>query len=121
MSDDLLKLAERCEGASGPDDTIDMDIAYWCYKNGAVAGINYDPALYMMRRDWSPTASLDAALTLVPEGWTYSANQGPSGKPHNWTLSTIGEEDTHYTTVTARAATAALAIVAAALRARSAA
>lgn len=64
------------------------------------------------------TASIDAALTLVPEGWTYEGRQGPSGFPHMWTLSTIKCGDVRYTTATGRARFAALALAAAALKAR---
>ena len=65
------------------------------------------------------TASLDAAMTLVPEGWFYEARQGPSGHPHIWDLLTIKSGDVRYTRVTGRAASPAVALTAAALLARA--
>ena len=53
----LLELAERCEAATGPDCVLDamIDMALNLTPNEAES-----PPL---------TASLDAAMTLVPEGW----------------------------------------------------
>jgi hypothetical protein len=62
---ELSLLAERCEAASGADREIDLAIATWCFEHGGKAGVNYEPALWLMRND-SFTASLDAAMTLVP-------------------------------------------------------
>lgn len=117
---DLEALALRCEAATGPDDTLDMDIAYWCYKNGAVAGINYDPAIYMVRHGWSPTASIDAAMMLVPQEWRPNLifDDRPRCYLHQGGNETIGSRLTgwrHY----ADAATMPLAITSAALRARA--
>jgi hypothetical protein len=57
----LLDLAERCEKSEGPSRELDRDIAQ------AVEGEVY-PAWSIFNS--SPyTASVDAALTLVPEGW----------------------------------------------------
>lgn len=91
MSDDLLKLAERREAADGPDRWLDGDI--WIAlglapaenESGGVWGFeraryNDDggewrasefnqPAPDKVRRAPAYSASLDAAMTLVPEGW----------------------------------------------------
>lgn len=121
MTPDLI---ERLEAASGPDRELDAEIAvaiglgkatanhagrYW--KQGDLHVTGEAPAY---------TASIDAALTLVPEGWTYEGRQGPSGFPHLWTLSTIKCGDVRYTTVTGRARSAAITLCIAALRAREA-
>lgn len=58
---ELLALAERVEALTGPDRETDYRIAKW--RSGAKGShlkIEQVPPLY--------TASLDAAMTLVPEG-----------------------------------------------------
>lgn len=60
--ENLLELAERCEKAEGPSDTLDVELTL------AVFPDSY-PAPKLMRY----TASLDAALTLVPEGYLWTA------------------------------------------------
>ena len=99
---DLLKLAERCEAAEGPDRELDLDIMRWAENIGG------DPA---NARPY--TASIDAALMLVP-------------KRHTWTLYADGcagvcpkRDDDDLADGTIWAATPALALCAAALRARS--
>ncbi len=59
----LLALAERCEQAAGPDRELDFAIA---------AGVGWpdSPNLHQHARRY--TESLDAAVTLVPEGWTWA-------------------------------------------------
>ncbi len=78
----LLALAERCEQVSGPDRELDRQVALatgWAIMK--VQGDDWlmpptgrpvgDPRRY--------TASLDAALTLVPEGWGWLVSQ-PNAK-----------------------------------------
>lgn len=70
----LLALADRCEAASGPDRKLDrlIDHHKWPIKQP-----DYHLAL-SLRDEWDVpafTASIDAALTLVPEGWTWSLDQ----------------------------------------------
>lgn len=64
MSDLLIELAERCEKASGPDREIDIDIQQ--VIGGAI------PTGFQMQYEGvrlpGYTASLDAAMMLVPEG-----------------------------------------------------
>jgi hypothetical protein len=105
----LLALAERCEQAVGPDRELDFAIA---------AGVGWpdSPNLHQHARRY--TESIDAAVTLVPEGRGYELRQGNSGARRAlcrmwdgrgiWTDGTV-------------AATPALALCAAALRARAAA
>lgn len=84
---DLLALAARCEKATGPDRELDRDIIFGIYPKDRVAtfdgvkhistmtGRNGEPwFLPLADRDDCPhfTASIDAAMTLVPDGsvWT---------------------------------------------------
>jgi hypothetical protein len=112
MNEKLIELAERCEKAKKPDRELDADIALtqgwtehpgdnWIGPHGQISV----PAF---------TASLDAALTLVPEG-------------HDWIIEHVNGG----LTICARVGhndpdriswgdIAALALCAAALRARAA-
>jgi hypothetical protein len=95
----LLALADRCEQAAGPDRELDAEIARFLVLTGA-------EDIARSRYGWSYfTASLDAAVTLVPEGcgWMVMKNVAKVGR---WPK---------------RASTPALALCAAALRARAAA
>lgn len=84
----LLELAARCEAATGPDRELDCAIRLAVYApegatmeqspiNGAwciYSGTGFrsgKPALWESNegRNLAFTASLDAAMTLVPEGW----------------------------------------------------
>jgi len=56
--DALLELAERCEKATGPDRDLDYDIH--------TIALGKAPNLYGFQLPWF-TRSLDAALTLAPE------------------------------------------------------
>jgi hypothetical protein len=61
----LLSLAGRCEEATGADRELDEAIA----KAIGVASL-----FAAGNRDWHFTASLDAALSLVPAGWRHKWN-----------------------------------------------
>ena len=104
----IEELIARLEAATGPDRELDA----------AIAGTDAATAQWHSE-DETPfyTASIDAALTLVPVGWSYEARQGPSGQPHIWDLLTIKTGDVRYTRVTGRAKSAAAAASIAALRA----
>ena len=90
----LLALAERCEQAAGPDRELDAEIealltgrvthprapgytlkaqdVEWKLARLADSGF-----ISSARRPAPPyTASLDAAVTLVPEGWRYDLTNG---------------------------------------------
>jgi hypothetical protein len=109
----LLQLAERCEKAAGPDRKLDVAI----YK--AIPELLLEVPAY--------TASLDAAMQLVPEDfrwWFSCGNIRPTGEPPEvqqafakvW-QSTTAEHDLWRGD---GATTPALALCAAALRARAA-
>jgi hypothetical protein len=89
------ELAERCEKATGPDFKIDCEIERLIFDNHQG----------MMR---SFTASLDAAMTLVPEE-----------AATDWSLIGGTRWQAEVADELADAATPALALCAAALRARS--
>ena len=128
-------LIRRCERASGADQTLDRDI--WL----AVVATAHERALVMAGRelhgakeasfriDWMAdgaryTGSLDAAMSLVPEGWSVQFGRGwrcdiERGK--SW----ASVMDVQYGPPTVsgeceNVATPALALCVAALRARSA-
>lgn len=123
---DLLELAERCEAAEGPDRALDCWIMgkvsdpSWtdadCEYAAHNPGVTLGPPAY--------TASLDAAMMLVPEGWGWLVSQ-PNAKALASGLlkertPVMGEVQygiDHRHTVAA--ATPALALCAASLRARA--
>lgn len=125
----LLAFAERCEQAAGPDRELDAEISVavgrhethverrCCgttkllpWRGDGTGSYNIDCRPY--------TASLDAAVTLVPDGWGYELRQGYSGyrKPVCRTWNGLGIWNDG-----PAASTPALALCAAALRARAAA
>lgn len=135
MSDELLKLAERCEAATGPDRSLDCAIAvaaadYFLLPpkwDGGPVGYGYFDADgaevhpghggdQLVKRY---TASLDAAMTLVPEGMklVLDTHHMIVTLYEYWPISS--PEDEGFASYQAEAATPALALCAAALRARS--
>lgn len=117
---DLMQLAERCEQAAGPDGTLNEEISRavgtWQPPDRG------DP--YGTAKPY--TASLDVAMTLVPEGWDRAVGTR-RGKPYAYT----NNGQSHFVGVAAKpnpdlrwfdckAATEALALCAATLRARAA-
>jgi hypothetical protein len=124
--DTLNDLAERCERATGPD--RELDAAIFCAfphagvrsctpakKPGAVTAL-YEIGGYAAFQSPLYTASLDAAMTLVPEGWHKAFNSQVGGA---WVWPSGAEyldaiNDPRATRGTA--ATPALALCAAALR-----
>ncbi|WP_226998724.1 hypothetical protein [Tardibacter chloracetimidivorans] len=102
----LLDLAAKVEAAEGPSFALDCEISK------AVGSAAWPPRAY--------TASIDAAMMLVPEGFTVRLAIYPDGEnvcilnDRPWE-----DEQEGYVFVTSVAATPALALTAAALRARS--
>ena len=106
-------LIARVESAEGADRELDAAIVEWLYKERINLApfypgpINYDPRLWQERYGFSPTGSLDAAMMLVPEGVrTFLNIDGDTG------ITTAIVDGTQ-----GCAATPALALVAACLRA----
>lgn len=110
-------LARRVEAAGWPGRELDLAIATASYELGFPifgARVNYDPALWL-ERNGTITDSLDAALTLVPQGCWVRLDRWPGRKA---TASVQPIRETHVAASCAEAATPALALCAAALRAR---
>lgn len=135
MSEDLLRLAEMVEGLTGPDREVgclifqaigapvpfqfasklvalSFDEVEQCYF--APIGdmrVRYEPPAY--------TASIDVAMTLVPEGLSFevrSSGTGDKGQATIWNpLKAVGQQEWRVT----GCKTPALALCAAALRARA--
>lgn len=109
MKDDLIA---RLEAATGPSFALDCEISK------AAGSAAWPPRAY--------TASIDAALTLVPDGCGWSAGWGQilPDKPMGEARITrnahfIGYDANYDVIVKANAATPALALCIAALRARA--
>lgn len=130
MAAALIALAKRCEAAAGPDRELDADIALtqgwaqlrgdnWCGPTGGICVPAY-------------TASLDAAKTLVPEDALWKAQhtinigddetfECPKGEPPKDFKAGVGIGNVPMHWEHGRSfCSAALALCAAALRARAA-
>ena len=113
------ELIEALEAATGPSDALDLAIAEWCYCNGAVAGVNYDPELWLMRHEGF-CGSLDGALTLVPEGAFWNVLTDGMGDGYQAAVVTKEGADRGERLKWIRTATPAIALCIAALKARAA-
>lgn len=126
MSDDretLLALAERCEKASGADRELDCRI--WSTFNGG--GFDTYRTVVPDLRQWRAayyTASLDAALTLAPEGWAWTLGQNVHHRHWQASINALDDDGAPYSVAHGGTGnvhtTPALALTAAALRARAA-
>lgn len=138
--DVLIELAERCEKAAGPDRSLDLEILtaitgkQWRYSQAwenntdLVFEERADDAIEIMdpfnefpeiRMVPKFTASLDAALKLVPNGWGFKADCG-LGWGNSFTVGHVGENRLYdWPDSYGRAATPPLALCSAALRARA--
>ena len=122
----MMELAERCEKAMGPDRKIDAAICRLidlprCEEPDCLPDVFERIIGRVESGDWDQdpdvafyTASLDAAMTLVPEGWYWQVGQGN----HAW-AAVYENPIPPATRVDPIAATPALALCAAALRARA--
>lgn len=125
---ELIALAERCEAATGPDRELDEAIAVLVGKDSRTGPIHPSLAPRGYYDGPSYTASIDAALSLVPEGFSWAVGSAEDGG--HATVSKMPEDDEAYSggrlpapevMTHGYAATPALALTAAALRARAAA
>jgi hypothetical protein len=109
----LRALAERVEGAEGADRYLDADVFAALHPD--MRRCPRDPRAFISDdEEWLKTppfytASLDAAASLVPAGWAWCV--------HDVGIASLMRAPT---VVKAQAATPALALTAAALRARAA-
>lgn len=105
----LVELAERCEKASGPDREIDLDIAR--------ALKAFDPKHRFAVAPF--TGSLDAAMTLVPDGYCVECmGEVPDNPPGAKAWCQLAREIDMSSLGCIDAATLPLALCAASLRAR---
>jgi hypothetical protein len=106
----LVGLAVRCEQATGPD--RELDRAVWYALQDILSG---DPA-----HGPTYTASLDAAMALLPPNWKLRQMQfsAPCADDRKWHLNLHGGREGEDTFV-GRGASIALALTAACLRARA--
>lgn len=119
---EIVRLDEWVEQATGPDRELECRI--WC-ESGA-AGVSFAWAIAALPDLdlWSApryTVSLDAAMTLVPSGFMWRLQSWPDGVNSallEKNAGDFGAIDARHTE--AFAATPALALTAAALRARAA-
>ena len=104
----LLALAERCEQAAKPDRELDFAIA---------AGVDWPDSPHSHQHARRYTASLDAAVTLVPEGHEWLRKN-----PESMTVYRVPDDLKEWAQhIYGRGNTTSLALCAAALRARAAA
>jgi hypothetical protein len=130
VNDELLRLAERVEAATGPERELDAEIGYiadWSkpghdrirYLRDTARNSFADIGRFTEVPDY--TASLDAAMSLVPEGWTLAQLLRSDDRNH-WSALMWGMDpwtDLRPNAPSARAATPALALCAASLRSRA--
>lgn len=131
--DALIGLAERCEAATGPEWELDAEIAFkmgwrksqghWWTQEQSLAARKAKCAIWATGMPSvlpAFTKSIDAAMTLVPEGWQLRqmAFSGPCADDRKWHLNIYGGSVGRDILV-GRGATPALALTAAALRARA--
>jgi hypothetical protein len=128
-SNTVSDLAERCEAATGPDRELDCAIAVALGRTDE-GGSGFhrtfpDDSVFEQVRALLFTASLDAAMTLVPEGWVIGsvAEEAPRTQ---WVVELRRGHRTSYDKVVfseytpgKRCASFALALCAAALKARA--
>ena len=106
----LLALADRCEQAAGPD--AGLDLAIWKALS-EMPGFKHPSPIWR----FDVTESLDAAVTLVPEGWKWEIYSDGAALLF---VSPRHIDETQRNAVCRNTATPALALCAAALRARAA-
>ena len=118
----LLELAERCEAATGADRDLDAAI-FACIAEG----LGWMRHSSQACRVWAShyTETLDAAIKLVPEGWGWQVSDG--GNAGVWSNGPVDAQLVHgmrfpgvLAQADGKAATPALALTAASLRARHA-
>jgi hypothetical protein len=122
----LLALAERCEQAAGPDRVLDAEITKsFIPRDATHVARSRDGWSFIIAQEFEwlenqpYTASLDAAVTLVPDGWRWAVSTTGGGLPCAYGHPPGNHQASNWIDDTP-AATPALAICAFALRARAA-
>lgn len=129
MADDKTDIAKVVEGLDGPDREVDAEIALAVsYANCRPRTTEEYPKTPIENQYghgiFPPayTASIDAAMTLVPEGWSVGLGDLRGRDPVIWRAHLRDHNNPDPSTrqwVEGNCATPALALCAAALRARS--
>ena len=122
--DPMTELARRCEDAEGPAD-FDRDMLIDIFRtlrprSSFANGGDSDEARNTFIRLWEGGAPLDAAMTLVPDGWSIGLGDLRGYAPIIWRAHLRDHNDPSASSrrwVEGHAKTAALALCAAALRA----
>ena len=104
----MTELARRCEDAEGPDRNLDAMI-HFAIKNGIGCGMAQDAPAY--------TSSLDAAMTLVPEGCDGMLGVPPARRKCNQIWAQVWDARKGQSRNESVGSTPALALCSAALRA----
>jgi hypothetical protein len=120
--DTFLSIARWCEAAEGPDRELDAEIMR-LFTNSVESDDGdwwYGPHDEMPRKVPAFTASIDAALTLVPEGWKWSLHSADDHSvPCAYCVPNMGRLPWPEWVTDILATSPALALCAAALRARA--
>lgn len=127
----LEGLIARLEAAVGPDRVLADDVLLACgwvlkdsvwYISDAHAKHEAEPCWPECDNPPDPTASIDAALTLVPEGWGWEQMTWHDSRPPVVVCVSCGNygRGDNYNSVDGEAPTAPLALCIAALKARAA-
>lgn len=126
---ELEALAARVEALTGPDREVDAEIAVASkavpYDMEPAFGAGWWRGIYDNRHWQAPeyTASIDAAMTLVPEGWEAAIYSAPVGSDLNANVQIETEQMRQrpdFYPLESIAKSPALALCAAALRAKAA-
>jgi len=106
---ELRSLAERVEKATGADRALDLDVWRAVCPDAATAETRGKMPLPWL---WCVTSSLDAAVSLAGDAWEIHRQRSPDMGGREWHASVGFTRQTR-----GKAATPALALTAAALRA----
>jgi len=120
---DLMELASRVEAGEGPDRDLDALIAPLQGLRVVDEGHSLGRCCYDVNRCVvrlpAYTASLDAAMTLLPAAYDHIEVYPPRGKYTGWTVHIIPPSRAMFDTCTGYAPSYERALTAAALRARA--
>jgi hypothetical protein len=120
---DIQRLVERIEGAGGPDRELDDEIAFAVSAMGEKVPCGHTLNRLTGHKSGIAarryTASIDAAMTLVPEGWSFEVRSSGTGDPGQASVWNPMRAPGHEEYRVSNFATPALALCACALKARN--
>ncbi len=117
----IEELAARCEAATEPNEALSMAIVRLDYATpgGIGLGCHYDPDLWMERYGLDPLTSVDAAMMLIPSGFSWTLDGGDPSCCDSAALGPVpAPGQLMNPTIIAGGFSPAMALTAAALRAR---